>query len=175
MWSRLHYRIAEPDDTRVLCKSGAYGKHMRSVFMSCVGWLPERMEDGEEEEVKERVCSSRLIHSQCLHWAEPGYRESPSIILQRKQLSHVLPAANIKPLDGLKAEETMCYEMSNKSMCLVWLSEIYSGYSIWRSKSNWDELQVGESSTSHLPVFGGVEQVSWVQTELPAAVCWAYG
>lgn len=73
------------------------------------------MVEEEEEEERERVYSSGLIHSRCSHWVEPGYKESPSIILQGMQLSHVLSAADIKPLDGLKAEETMCYEMSNKS------------------------------------------------------------
>lgn len=98
-----------------------------SVFTSHVGWLPERMEEGDEEEVRERVCGSRLIHSRCWHWVEPGYRKTRSIGLQRKRLSRVLPAADIKPLNGMKAEETMCYETSNKSMCWARPSEIYSG------------------------------------------------
>lgn len=127
MWSRQHYRIAELDDTYVLCKTGTYGKCMRNVFMSHVGWLPERMEEEEEGEVMERACGSGLIHSQCSHWVEPGYGESLSIILQRKQESHLLPAAHIKTLDGLKAEETMCYKMSNKSMFWARLSERFSG------------------------------------------------
>lgn len=75
------------------------------------------MEEEEDGVVRERVCNSGLKHSQCSHWAEPGHRESPSIILQRKKPSHVLPAADMKPLDRLNAEETTCYEMSNKSMC----------------------------------------------------------
>lgn len=52
MWSRLHYRIDEPDDTHVLCKTSTYGNHMKCVWVSCrlITWKDGGRRGGSEGE-----------------------------------------------------------------------------------------------------------------------------